>query len=56
MIDEGGVGAAKGRSKGDAPGIDGVVHVTTRRALRQGDVVGVKIERADPYELWGTAV
>src|SRR6202034_854285 len=31
IVDEGGVGTAKGRTKGDAPGIDGAVHITTRR-------------------------
>ena len=55
IIDEDGVGDAKGRSQGDAPGIDGVVHVSSHRALRAGDIVSVKIERADAYDLWGTA-
>ncbi len=55
LIDEGGAGVVRGRSKGDAPEIDGVVHVTTRRPLRAGDIVSVKIERADAYDLWGTA-
>ena len=54
IVDEGGVGVVKGRSKGDAPGIDGLVHVRTRRLLRAGDIVSVKIERADAYDLWGT--
>jgi ribosomal protein S12 methylthiotransferase len=55
IIDEGGVGAAKGRSQGDAPGIDGLVHVKSNRALRAGDVVTVRIDKADAYDLWGTA-
>ena len=55
IVDEGGVGAAKGRSQGDAPGIDGSVHVATHRLLRPGDIVTVKIDRADAYDLWGTA-
>jgi ribosomal protein S12 methylthiotransferase len=55
IVDEGGVGNAKGRSKGDAPGIDGAVHITTRRLLRAGDIVTVKVDRADAYDLWGTA-
>ncbi len=55
LIDVGGAGLAKGRSKGDAPEIDGAVHVTTRRPLRAGDIVCVKIERADAYDLYGTA-
>jgi ribosomal protein S12 methylthiotransferase len=55
LIDQGGSTVAKGRSKGDAPEIDGVVHVTTRRPLRAGDIVSVKILRADAYDLHGTA-
>ena len=55
LIDQGGVGVVKGRSKGDAPEIDGAVHVATRRPLRAGDIVNVKIDRADAYDLWGTA-
>ena len=55
IVDEGGATSAKGRSKGDAPGIDGVVHVASHRSLRAGDIVSVKIERADNYDLWGTA-
>ena len=46
---------AKGRSKGDAPAIDGAVHVSSRRPLRAGDIVTVKIERADAYDLYGAA-
>ena len=49
-------GAAKGRSKGDAPQIDGTVYVQTRRPLRVGEIATVKIERADAYDLYGTAV
>ena len=45
MIDEGGLGEAKRGGKGDAPGIDSVVHAKSRRALRAGDVGSVKIER-----------
>jgi ribosomal protein S12 methylthiotransferase len=31
------------------------VHVTSRRPLRAGDIVSVKIERADAYDLHGVA-
>jgi ribosomal protein S12 methylthiotransferase len=55
IVDEGGTGVAKGRSQGDAPGIDGIVHIRSSRALRAGDLVTVKIERADAYDLWGSA-
>ena len=47
---------AKGRTKGDAPEIDGTVHVTSRRPLRIGELATVKIERADAYDLYGTVV
>jgi len=56
IIDETTGLTAKGRSKYDAPEIDGAVHVTSRRPLRAGDIVTVKIERADAYDLHGTAV
>jgi ribosomal protein S12 methylthiotransferase len=56
IIDTGGPTSAKGRSKADAPQIDGTVHIATRRPLRAGDIVSVKIERADAYDLHGTAV
>jgi ribosomal protein S12 methylthiotransferase len=49
-------GWAKGRSKGDAPEIDGTVHVTSRRPLRVGELATVKIERAGAYDLHGTVV
>jgi ribosomal protein S12 methylthiotransferase len=56
IIDEVGPTVAKGRSKGDAPEIDGAVHVASRRPLRVGEIATVKIERADQYDLHGTAV
>ncbi len=56
IIDEGGGRQAKGRSKGDAPQIDGAVHIESRRPLRAGDLTTVKIDRSDAYDLWGTAV
>jgi ribosomal protein S12 methylthiotransferase len=57
IIDEvGRNGAAKGRSKGDAPQIDGTVYVASRRPLRVGEIATVRIERTDAYDLHGTAV
>jgi ribosomal protein S12 methylthiotransferase len=56
IIDQATPRAAEGRSKGDAPDIDGKVHVASRRPLRIGDIVNVKIERADAYDLYGTSV
>jgi ribosomal protein S12 methylthiotransferase len=56
IIDQVGPTVAKGRSRGDAPEIDGSVYVASRRPLRVGEIATVKIERADDYDLHGTAV
>jgi ribosomal protein S12 methylthiotransferase len=56
IIDAVGGSVAKGRSKGDAPEIDGAVYVAAHRPLRVGEIATVKIERADAYDLHGTAV
>jgi ribosomal protein S12 methylthiotransferase len=56
IIDAPGPTVSKGRSKADAPEIDGAVYVASRRPLRMGDIVTVKIERADAYDLHGIAV
>ncbi|QRG05830.1 30S ribosomal protein S12 methylthiotransferase RimO [Xanthobacter dioxanivorans] len=45
-----------GRTKGDAPDIDGTVKVFSRRPLRVGEIATVKIEAAGPYDLTGIAV
>jgi len=56
IIDEVGPTVAKGRTKGDAPEIDGSVYIASRRPLRVGEIATVKIERADEYDLHGVAV
>jgi ribosomal protein S12 methylthiotransferase len=56
IIDEVGPTVAKGRTKGDAPEIDGAVYVSSRRPMRVGEIATVKIERADAYDLHGSAV
>ncbi len=56
LIDDASGAVARGRSKYDAPEIDGTVHVASRRPLRQGDIVTVKINRADDHDLFGMAV
>jgi ribosomal protein S12 methylthiotransferase len=56
IIDEVGPTVAKGRSKGDAPEIDGAVYVASRRPLKVGEIATVRIDRADAYDLHGTAV
>ncbi|AWN43537.1 30S ribosomal protein S12 methylthiotransferase RimO [Methylobacterium durans] len=56
IIDEAGSSVARGRTKYDAPEIDGSVHVAFRRPVRAGDIVTVKIEAADAYDLHGSVV
>jgi ribosomal protein S12 methylthiotransferase len=56
IVDEAGPTVAKGRTKSDAPDIDGSIHIASRRPLRAGDIVSVKVERADTYDLFGVAV
>lgn len=55
IVDEGGP-APKGRSRYEAPEIDGIVHIASRRPLRQGDIVTCRIDRSDEYDLYATAV
>jgi ribosomal protein S12 methylthiotransferase len=56
IIDEVGPSGAKGRSRGDAPQIDGTVHLTSRRPLRIGEIATVRIEHSDAYDLHGAVV
>src|ERR1044072_6844086 len=46
-------GGATGRSKADAPEIDGEVHLRDAGHLTQGDIVPVLIEDADEHDLYG---
>jgi ribosomal protein S12 methylthiotransferase len=52
MIDEIGPDGAVGRSKGDAPEIDGVVYVSDAANLKPGDIVNRQVVDADDYDLW----
>ena len=54
IVDEGGR-YAKARSQWDAPEIDGNVMVASRRELRPGEIVDVRVDRADAYDLHGVA-
>jgi ribosomal protein S12 methylthiotransferase len=51
LVDE--EGGATGRSKADAPEIDGEVHLRDAGHLQPGDVVRVEIEEADDHDLFG---
>ena len=53
IIDEVGVGGAVGRTKGDAPEIDGTVVVENVDGVDVGDIIAVKITEADDYDLTG---
>ena len=48
-----GDGGATGRSKADAPDIDGEVHLRDAVGLKPGDIVPVLIEDADEHDLFG---
>jgi ribosomal protein S12 methylthiotransferase len=48
-----GEGGATGRSKADAPEIDGEVHLRDAPHLKQGDIVQVLVEDADEHDLYG---
>jgi ribosomal protein S12 methylthiotransferase len=56
IVDEGGQnaeGIAIGRSKYDAPEIDGTVHISGAKGLRAGEFAQVKIDRHDDHDLYG---
>ena len=46
-------GGASGRSKSDAPEIDGEVHLRDAGGLRPGDIVPVLVEDSDEHDLYG---
>jgi len=46
-------GGASGRSKADAPEIDGQVHLRDADGFQPGDIIRVEIEDADEHDLFG---
>jgi len=56
IVDESSGLAARGRTKWDAPEIDGVVRLESRRPVRVGEIVTARIDRSDAYDLFGTVV
>ncbi|MED5525728.1 30S ribosomal protein S12 methylthiotransferase RimO [Gallaecimonas pentaromativorans] len=54
LIDEVDEEGAIGRTKGDAPEIDGVVYLNGESGVKPGDIVKVNIDNADEYDLWGS--
>jgi ribosomal protein S12 methylthiotransferase len=47
---------ATGRSKADAPEIDGEVHLRDAGGLKPGDIVTVRVEDSDEHDLYGVPV
>lgn len=56
LIDEVDEEGAIGRSMADAPEIDGAVYLNGETRVKPGDVLRVKVEHADEYDLWGSRV
>lgn len=56
LIDEVDDEGAIGRSHADAPEIDGCVYLNGETSVKPGDIVSVKIEHSDEYDLWGVKV
>jgi ribosomal protein S12 methylthiotransferase len=52
LIDEVGEDGALGRSKWDAPEIDGSVFLNGESNVKPGDIVRAKVIEADDYDLW----
>jgi ribosomal protein S12 methylthiotransferase len=52
LVDVPARGGALARSAGDAPEIDGVVHVEGKGEFAPGDRVRVKVVRSDTHDLW----
>ena len=48
-----GTGGATGRSKADAPEIDGEVHLRDAGGLKPGDIVSIRVEDSDEHDLFG---
>lgn len=46
-------GTAIGRTKADAPEVDGVVHLSDSEGVAPGDIIRAKITDADEYDLFG---
>ncbi|MGL5659773.1 MAG: 30S ribosomal protein S12 methylthiotransferase RimO [Aeromonas sp.] len=56
LIDEVDEEGATGRSFADAPEIDGLVYLNGETSLKPGDMVKVRIDESDEYDLWATRI
>ena len=56
IIDEVDEDGAIGRSKADAPEIDGVVYLNEETHHTPGDIVRVKVHASDEHDLWANQI
>jgi len=56
LIDEVDEDGAIGRSKADAPDIDGAVYLNEATHLQPGQIVRARVNEADEYDLWATLI
>ena len=56
IIDEVDENGAIGRSKADAPEIDGLVYLNDETTHTVGDIVSVKVHASDEHDLWANSV
>lgn len=56
LIDEVDEEGATSRSAADAPEIDGLVYLNGETGLKPGDMVKVRIDEADEYDLWASLI
>ena len=54
IIDEVDEDGALGRSKWDAPEIDGSVFLNGEQNVKPGDIVRARVDNTDDYDLWAT--
>ncbi|QPR55072.1 30S ribosomal protein S12 methylthiotransferase RimO [Aeromonas allosaccharophila] len=56
IIDEVDEEGATGRAFADAPEIDGLVYLNGETGLKPGDMVKVRIDESDEYDLWASLI
>ncbi|HNI38028.1 MAG TPA: 30S ribosomal protein S12 methylthiotransferase RimO, partial [Pseudomonadales bacterium] len=56
LVDEVDEDGAIGRSKADAPEIDGAVYLNDATHLQAGQIVRARVDAADEYDLWASLI
>jgi ribosomal protein S12 methylthiotransferase len=56
IVDEAAGKTGRGRTKGDAPEIDGSIHLTARLPIRVGEIVTARVTGSSEYDLHGEIV